>query len=51
MVVETMEQFSNNGRPLRREYSKSVKAQVVAQCGQRAASPETALAQLRRIQR
>ena len=33
-----MEQFSNDGRPRRREYSKPFKAQVVAQCGQPGAS-------------
>jgi len=36
--VETVEQFSNDGRPRRREYSKPVKAQVVAQCAQPGAS-------------
>lgn len=29
-----MEQFSNDGRPRRREYSKAFKAQVVAACAQ-----------------
>ncbi len=33
-----MEQFSNDGRPRRREYSKPFKAQVVAQCAQPGAS-------------
>ena len=33
-----MEQFSNDGRPRRREYSKAFKTQVVAQCGQPGAS-------------
>lgn len=33
-----MEQFSNDGRPRRREYSKPFKAQVVAQCGEPGAS-------------
>jgi len=33
-----MEQFSSDGRPRRREYSKPFKAQVVAQCGQPGAS-------------
>ena len=33
-----MEQFSNDGRPRRREYSKTFKAQVVAACAQPGAS-------------
>ena len=33
-----MEQFSNDGRPRRRDYSKAFKAQVLAQCGQPGAS-------------
>ncbi|MFN7712542.1 MAG: IS66-like element accessory protein TnpA [Curvibacter sp.] len=33
-----MEQFSNDGRPRRREYSKAFKAQVVAQCRRPGAS-------------
>ena len=33
-----MEQFSNDGRPRRREYSKAFKAQVVAACAQPGAS-------------
>ncbi|PUE56804.1 hypothetical protein B9Z45_09250 [Limnohabitans sp. 2KL-17] len=33
-----MEQFSNDGRPRRRECSKPLKAQVVAQCMQPGAS-------------
>ena len=33
-----MEQFSNKGRPRRREYSKAFKAQVVAACAQPGAS-------------
>ena len=33
-----MEQFSNDGRTRRREYSKPFKAQVVAQCAQPGAS-------------
>lgn len=33
-----MEQFSNDGRPRRREYSKPFKPQVIAQCGQPGAS-------------
>ncbi|TFF54071.1 IS66 family insertion sequence hypothetical protein [Comamonas sp. A23] len=37
-IVETMEQFSNDGRPRRREYSKAFKAQVVAACAQPGAS-------------
>lgn len=33
-----MKQFSNDGRPRRREYSKTFKAQVVAACAQPGAS-------------
>ncbi len=33
-----MKQFSNDGRPRRREYSKLFKAQLVAQCGPAGAS-------------
>jgi len=33
-----MEQFSNEGRPRRREYSKAFKAQLVAACAQPGAS-------------
>jgi transposase len=33
-----MEQFSNGGRPRRREYSKAFKAQLVAACAQPGAS-------------